>query len=76
MPSIELDLHTHTIASGHGSASTITDMAKPPRFVDYVSWEFPIMDLLPSVAENLPISAVFPRHAGSVWAWRCFTERR
>ena len=28
MPSIELDLHTHTIASGHGSASTITDMAK------------------------------------------------
>ena len=24
----ELDIHTHTIASGHGSAATITDMAK------------------------------------------------
>ncbi len=26
--SIEFDLHTHTIASGHGSHATITDMAK------------------------------------------------
>ncbi len=25
---VELDLHTHTIASGHGSCATITDMAK------------------------------------------------
>ncbi len=28
MSSFEFDLHTHTIASGHGSSSTITDMAK------------------------------------------------
>lgn len=28
MPSYEFDIHTHTIASGHGSGATITDMAK------------------------------------------------
>lgn len=28
MSSITFDIHTHTIASGHGSAATITDMAK------------------------------------------------
>lgn len=28
MPDIEFDIHTHTIASGHASAATITDMAK------------------------------------------------
>ncbi len=28
MSSFELDVHTHTIASGHGSTATITDMAK------------------------------------------------
>lgn len=28
MTSILFDIHTHTIASGHGSAATITDMAK------------------------------------------------
>ena len=28
MSSLEFDIHTHTIASGHGSAATITDMAK------------------------------------------------
>lgn len=28
MASIEFDIHTHTIASGHGSSATITDMAK------------------------------------------------
>lgn len=28
MSSFELDIHTHTIASGHASAATITDMAK------------------------------------------------
>ncbi len=28
MASIEFDIHTHTIASGHGSCATITDMAK------------------------------------------------
>ncbi len=28
MISIELDIHTHTIASGHASTATITDMAK------------------------------------------------
>ncbi len=28
MSFFEFDLHTHTIASGHGSSSTITDMAK------------------------------------------------
>lgn len=28
MSSIIFDIHTHTIASGHGSAATITDMAK------------------------------------------------
>ncbi len=28
MSSIRFDIHTHTIASGHGSAATITDMAK------------------------------------------------
>lgn len=28
MPSLEFDIHTHTIASGHGSTATITDMAK------------------------------------------------
>lgn len=28
MHSIMLDIHTHTIASGHGSSATITDMAK------------------------------------------------
>ena len=28
MPFYELDIHTHTVASGHGSAATITDMAK------------------------------------------------
>lgn len=28
MSSFELDVHTHTIASGHGSSATITDMAK------------------------------------------------
>lgn len=27
----ELDIHTHTIASGHGSCATITDMAKAAR---------------------------------------------
>lgn len=28
MASLKLDIHTHTIASGHGSTATITDMAK------------------------------------------------
>lgn len=28
MSSLEFDIHTHTIASGHGSTATITDMAK------------------------------------------------
>ena len=28
MSSYEFDIHTHTIASGHGSSATITDMAK------------------------------------------------
>lgn len=28
MSSFEFDIHTHTIASGHGSAATITDMVK------------------------------------------------
>lgn len=28
MSSFEFDIHTHTIASGHGSVATITDMAK------------------------------------------------
>ena len=28
MFSIELDIHTHTIASGHASTATITDMVK------------------------------------------------
>ena len=28
MPAFEFDIHTHTIASGHGSCATITDMAK------------------------------------------------
>lgn len=28
MSSIEFDIHTHSIASGHGSAATITDMTK------------------------------------------------
>lgn len=28
MPKIELDVHTHTIASGHASTATITDMVK------------------------------------------------
>lgn len=28
MSSLEFDIHTHTIASGHGSSATITDMAK------------------------------------------------
>ena len=28
MPAFEFDIHTHTIASGHGSSATITDMAK------------------------------------------------
>lgn len=28
MPSIKFDIHTHTIASGHGSSATITDMVK------------------------------------------------
>lgn len=28
MACIEFDIHTHTIASGHGSSATITDMAK------------------------------------------------
>lgn len=31
MSSLELDIHTHTIASGHGSAATITDMAKAAK---------------------------------------------
>lgn len=31
MTSITFDIHTHTIASGHGSAATITDMAKVAR---------------------------------------------
>ena len=28
MPQFEFDIHTHTIASGHGSTATITDMVK------------------------------------------------
>ena len=28
MPTIEFDIHTHTIASGHATTATITDMAK------------------------------------------------
>ena len=31
MRSYEFDIHTHTIASGHGSHATITDMAKAAR---------------------------------------------
>ncbi len=31
MSSFELDIHTHTIASGHASTATITDMAKAAR---------------------------------------------
>lgn len=31
MSSIAFDIHTHTIASGHGSTATITDMAKAAR---------------------------------------------
>ncbi len=31
MSHFEFDIHTHTIASGHGSAATITDMVKTAR---------------------------------------------
>lgn len=31
MSSYEFDIHTHTIASGHGSSATITDMVKAAR---------------------------------------------
>ena len=31
MPAFEFDIHTHTIASGHGSSATITDMAKAAK---------------------------------------------
>lgn len=31
MSHFEFDIHTHTIASGHGSAATITDMVKAAR---------------------------------------------
>ena len=31
LPAYEFDLHTHTIASGHGSGATLTDMAKAAK---------------------------------------------
>ena len=31
LPTYEFDLHTHTIASGHGSGATLTDMAKAAK---------------------------------------------
>ena len=33
MTSYEFDVHTHTIASGHGSSATMTDMAKAAQAV-------------------------------------------
>ena len=30
----EFDIHTHTIASGHGSCATITDMVKAAKARD------------------------------------------
>lgn len=35
MPHFEFDIHTHTIASGHGSAATITDMVKAAHAKHY-----------------------------------------
>ena len=40
MSHFEFDIHTHTIASGHGSAATITDMVKTAHTKQLSAWDF------------------------------------
>jgi len=76
MSHFEFDIHTHTIASGHGSAATITDMVKTARTQHLICSEFRTMVLPHLAAENLHISEILLMHLKTGWESACCTVPR
>lgn len=54
------DIHTHSIASGHATQSTITDLAKAAKVRDFLFSECQIMRHPPCAQVRYPIFEVFP----------------
>lgn len=76
MASYEFDIHTHSIASGHGTCATMTDMAKAANAAGLKM--LGISDHGPKrlVADAFLISAALHLHNQSVSVLECFTVQR
>ena len=76
MSHFEFDIHTHTIASGHGSAATITDMVKTAR-TQHLNM-LGISDHGPATlgGGNLHISEILLMHLKTGWESACCTVPR
>ena len=72
----EFDIHTHTIASGHGSAATITDMAKAAAARNLKM--LGISDHGPATlgGGRVSISAISHTRRRSVWVCAFFTGQK
>ena len=76
MSHFEFDIHTHTIASGHGSAATITDMVKTARTQHLNMLGISDHGLPHLAAENLHISEILLMHLKTGWESACCTVPR
>ena len=76
MASYEFDIHTHSIASGHGTCATMTDMAKAANAAGLKM--LGISDHGPKTlgGGRISISAALHLHNQSVSVLECFTVQR
>ena len=74
MASYEFDIHTHSIASGHGTCATMTDMAKAANAAGLKM--LGISDHGPKTLGGGRISAALHLHSQSVSVLECFTAQR
>ena len=76
MASYEFDIHTHSIASGHGTCATMTDMAKAANAAGLKM--LGISDHGPKTlgGGRILISAALHLHSQSVSVLECFTAQR